>query len=222
MKRYAVRASALLIGVTSAAGCGGSGTPTPATVTSSVTVTQMVGTSSSPEPVSPDGTGTISASVQQATTEAFPDAPTGPPILSGITSAPRKLVLGDVFEHERWEEGSVTVPKRSGTIQGIWTRLECGDQPSLELRFADQKGLFRVEVAQALDSYTSGTVMEFQLFADGRLVDTALVKFSAQGRLETSLTGISSVELQVRTHSSGTTCSATAVVTAMSVTPGPA
>jgi hypothetical protein len=86
----------------------------------------------------------------------------------------------------------------------------------------DQKGRLRVDVAQALDSPTSGVVLEFRLFADGRLVNTALVKFNAQGRLETDLTGISSVKVEVRHHSSSSTCDATAVVTDMSVTPGPA
>lgn len=98
--------------------------------------------------------------------------------------------------------------------------MGCNNRTSLELRFADQKGVLKIDVAQALDSATSGAVLEFQLFTDARLSDSELVKFNSQGHLEANLTGVSAVRLEVRRHPSGTTCNATAVVTEMSVAPG--
>jgi hypothetical protein len=219
MRRYIIRASALFVGVASVASCSGSDSRPTTTVTSTVTATvTAIPTATSPDSTSTD-VETSPANTQQTSTEMAPDAPSGPPILSGIASAPRKLVLSDIFQHVGWEEGSVAVPKRSGTVQGMWTDPGCHPR-GLELRFADQKGALRIDVAQALNSSTSSAVLEFQLLADGRLVDTALVKFNAQGRLETPLTGISSVELQVRPSNSE--CGATAVVTDMSIIPGPA
>ena len=133
--------------------------------------------------------------------------------------AARKLSLVDIFDHEGWDEGSVSVPKHSETISAVWSRMSCGNR-SLEWRFADQAGRLVVDVAQALDSATSDTVFEFKLFADQRLADTSLGKFSAAAHLETGLTGVNAVRLTVTPAEGTPHCDATAVITNMSVVPG--
>lgn len=206
MMRRIAPGLALVMLFSGLAACSGKETPpTPSTtaITSASAVTTAPSTSDSP---STSTAGSVTAAM------------TGPPIIQGVTETPKKLVLADVFEHEYWGEGLVSVPGRSGAVQGIYARLSCGSTASLELRFASQSGVIKVDVAQALDSRTSGSVLEFKLFADGRLVNTVLVKFNAQGHLETPITGVGAVRLEARPVVQSP-CSATAVVTELSVTP---
>ena len=214
MKDRIVPAAVLLMFAGGDAACGGSSSPSAPIAT--VTVTGSV---------SGTATGLTSSPSSSETAAQTSDSPqptagtTGPPILTGITTTPKKLVLAEVFASVGWEEGPVSVPKHSGTIQGTFSRMGCGVQQNLELRFADQSGILKIDLAQALDSQTSGATLEFKLLADGRLVDTTLVKFNGQGHLETDLTGVSAVRMEARHTPGAGTYQATAVITDMTVIP---
>lgn len=214
MKQHIVQGVAVVLLVGGVAACGSSSgaQSAPATVTATVTATPSVDLTSS-------STTAETAVHTSETVNPVPEA-TGPPILRGITTTPKNLVLADVFDHPYWQEGLVSVPKHSGPVQALYSPMDgCNSRRFLELRFADQTGVLSADLAQALDSRTSGAVLEFKILADGRLMDTALVKFNGQGHLEAKLTGVSSIRLEVRTTPADS-CYATAVVTGLSVTPG--
>jgi len=215
------------------AACGGSSGGAVATVTSTVTAPATTGASTSTDAVTGEPTPTgIDAS---AAAESPPDVsgpadtggaasvtPSGPAIIRPVTS-PRRLTLADVFSADGWQEGSISVPKLSTPVQGVYASTDfCGGQQRIELRFTEQRGQLRVTGAQALDSPTTSIVMEYRLLADGRLVDSKLVAFSQRQVLTADLTGVSSVVLEVRRGQGSTgRCRATAVLTDLTITPPP-
>jgi hypothetical protein len=226
MRRATIIGLALVSAGTAACGGGTTASRTTTTVTvvatasstsasgsAAATMTDSPAVSTSPD----DGTGATGTAGADGA-DSTPSAP----ILTGIRSAAKKLALVDVFEHDNWDEGSVSVPKQSGMITGVSTRLGCGNIGRLEWRFADQTGYLSIDVAQALDSVSSSTTLEFKLLSDQHLVATAQVPFNARGHLQASLSGVNAVILEVSVAKGSPSCAATAVITNMSVVPGAA
>ncbi|EWT02209.1 hypothetical protein N865_00240 [Intrasporangium oryzae NRRL B-24470] len=147
--------------------------------------------------------------------------PDGPPVITGALTGPRHLTMSDVFEHENWSEGSVAVPRVADAQQGIFTTVSgCGGAVQMELRFADQSGFLVFTAAQGLNSESSQDVMEFQVSSDGKLVDTKLVKFNAQQKLQADLSGVTAVTIAVKAQSSDNSCGrANAVILGLSIMP---
>ena len=214
-----------------ACGCGG-GTPPTVTVTAtprtSSAVSSAMGSSSTQATITdtPTDTGTVTASgtAGARTTGTGGDVPpSGPPVIGGGTplTVPRRLTLADVFSAPDWREGSITVPKESAPLQGIYTTVNgCSSPSRMELRFADQRGQLHVTGAQALNSPSSAVVLEYRLLADGRLVDTKTVRFNERQLVKADLTGVSSVIIEIkRVQINGTPCGTTAVLTDLSIDP---
>ena len=218
-------------------GCGGTATPATTTVTAPPVTVTASGSSTTSAPSTSSGdpdTGTASpsdASEPRSTTDpAAATAGNGPDVgptasstsrVIGAVTTARKLTLADVFASQGWKEGSITVPKASAPLQGIYSTVSsCSSPNRLELRFADQKGQLRIIGAQALDSASSSVVLEYRLLADGRLVDTKVVRFGERQTVKAELTGVSSVILEVhRVQVDGSSCGTTAVLTDVSITP---
>lgn len=208
--------------------CGGATTPAATTVTpAAVTVTASASPTVSATDSAPAGAGSSDPSSTAPATETSGDGADVVPTASstarviGAVTTPRKLTLTDVFSSQNWKEGSITVPKASAPLQGIYTTIgSCTSPTRLELRFADQKGQLRITGAQALESASSSVVLEYRLLADGRLVDTKVVRFSERQTVKAELTGVSSVILEVRrAQVDGSNCGTTAVLTDMSIIP---
>lgn len=213
--------SGMVIGLLGMAALTACGTPSSAGQSAPVTVTAIVTVTGAGAP----GDGSASS------TETSGDVPSvdsgggtqdGPPVITGALTGPRPLTLSDVFEHANWEEGSVTVPRVADARQGIFSAVSsCSNPAQMELRFADQSGLLVFTAAQGLNSQSSHEVLEFQVSSDGKLVDTKLVKFNAQQKLQADLSGVTAVTISVSAQSSNGSCggSATPVMLGLSIIP---
>ncbi len=231
LRRFTAVVAPLSGAVLMLAACGGASTPAATTVTvAAVTVTASASPTVSATDSSSSGAVPANASDTSSTapaTETSGDGADGVPTASntarviGAVTTPRKLTLADVFSSQSWKEGSITVPKASAPLQGIYAPTgSCSSTTRLELRFADQKGQLRITGAQALDSASSSVVLEYRLLADGRLVDTKVVRFSERQTVKAELTGVSSVILEVRrVQVEGSSCATTAVLTDVSIIP---
>lgn len=219
--------------VLTVAACGGQGPASRATVTATATTTVTASadpsSATTDSPITDPGDGTptgTSVTVDPASGTASagangePGDPSSSPVIGSVTS-PRKLTLSDVFAAQYWREGTITVPRASAPLQGIYyVGAFCGNGQRLELRFADQKGSLRVTGAQGLDSASSAVALEYRLLADGRLVDTKTVRFSERRTLTAELAGVSSVVVEVRrANVNGMPCGTTAVITDLSIVP---
>lgn len=207
-----------LFGLAALTACGtASPAAPPVTVTAAaatVTVTQAGATDGSPDlGATPSG--------QDSGGDSGAETADGPPVIKGTLTGPRRLTMSDVFEHAQWSEGSVAVPRVADAQQGIFTTVSgCGGDVQMELRFADQSGFLAFTAAQGLNSESSQDVMEFQVSADGKLVDTKLVKFNAQQKLQADLSGVTAVTIAVKAQSSDNSCGrANAVILGLSIMP---
>jgi hypothetical protein len=163
--------------------------------------------SSSTVAASPTPTASSSPTESTGSTQTEPgpsDDPgsSGPPIITAETSAPRRLVLADLFRADNWEEGSFQVAQQGQAAQqAIAATLTCSNTtegPSVELRFAQTSATLHIEVAQALDSESSEDTVEFSVLTDNRRVNTKNIGFKDVAKFDVPLTGVSAVQIQTR------------------------
>lgn len=107
------------------------------------------------------------------------------------------LRLADVFDAGDWQEGVATPAGTSEGAQSIYVSTACGDPETLELRFGGVTGSIEVSVAQAADSPSSDSNLEWSLIADGRTVDTKAISFKERRTLTTRLDGVAAVKVSV-------------------------
>ncbi len=158
------------------------------------------------------------------------------PIVTGSSSAPQDLTLGDFFIREGWEEDEVRLPRQQDPVQALTTELspensgyrgyDCEDlreppsAPPLELRLAAESGTLNLTVSQALNSATSDTLLEAKLLADNRTIETITILFEELRTLSVPVDGVSSVKLEISVVPDSASCSTTAVVRDVELTSG--
>lgn len=155
-----------------------------------------------------------------AATTTDPDSSEAPSVIIVGEGEDKNLVLSEAKNEGTWKEGDRQVAGKGERKQAMFTEVTCydSDLEVVEYRFADTKGRISVGIAQDMDSDSSDRSLEFQLIADGRLVDTKTIKFSEQKELTAPLTGVTALKIGVKSvEEESCKDSTTALITGVSV-----
>lgn len=122
----------------------------------------------------------------------------GPTVLSG---GERALGLADAFNpSSNWEEKNYRPVGSTSQVQAIGVQVQCNDNDPeiLEFRFSNTNGFkLKASVAQDLFSPEAAAQVQYTLRVDGRQIATKTIKLKESAELETDLTGVAVVQLEV-------------------------
>lgn len=203
--------------------CGSSITRGVATNTETVTTTTQAppGTVTSTSPQEP-GSESDSGTPPETSTE--PSDTRSPIVTETATSGEQVLVLADAFHADAWSEGEYTRAGQSQPQKAMKAEIDCyvdGRGASIEMRLAQPTGRMLVDVAQAMDSESSGERLEFSLYTDSRLADSKTIPFTGTATLSAPLAGVAVVVVGVtpaeKTADYECGAEATALITKMAI-----
>jgi len=118
-----------------------------------------------------------------------------------LSGSERTLGLADAFNpSSNWEEKNYRPVGSTSQVQAIGIQVRCNDNDPevLEFRFSGTDGFkLRASVAQDLYSPEAEAQVQFTLRVDGRQIATKTIKLKESAELETDLTGVAVVQLEV-------------------------
>ncbi|MCE1178338.1 MAG: hypothetical protein LWW86_04825 [Micrococcales bacterium] len=120
--------------------------------------------------------------------------------MTGTAGQTQTLTRSQVFDPGQWEEGSYSSAVTGKEAPALAVSVPCTsyEEQALELRVSQAEGELTADVAQALDSPSSSSELQFSLHADGRQVDVAKIRFKERATLKTDLAGVGAVVLSVK------------------------
>jgi hypothetical protein len=130
-----------------------------------------------------------------------PEDPAGTPGPTVLSGSVRTLGLADAFNpSSNWEEKNYRPVGSTSQVQAIGVTVECNenDPEILEFRFSGTNGFkLRASVAQDLFTPAAAAQVQYTLRVDGRQIATKTIKLKESAELETDLTGVAVVQLEV-------------------------
>lgn len=139
-------------------------------------------------------TGTASSTTSEPVSES--SSTTGV-VIGQPTSDSQNLTLADAFNAPQWEEASRQPAGKRDSIQAISQMVYCGNNASLEYRFAESTGTLKFTAMQGMASQSSTNTLAFSILADGRTVQAKNVTFKQQAELSAPLSGVAVINIVV-------------------------